>query len=80
VLRIGEADPVKRFEPHREASLSTYFATTSTSRFTSSPSATLPSVVASRVCGMSAMVNEPSPRAAIVRLTPSTAIEPFSTQ
>ena len=80
VLRVGEADPVQRLEPHRAASLSTYFATTSTSRFTSSPSATPPSVVTSRVCGMSATVNELSPRPAIVRLTPSTAMEPFSTQ
>ena len=39
-----------------------------------------PSVVASRVCGTSATENEPSPSPAIVRLTPSTAIDPFSTQ
>src|SRR5205823_3239002 len=50
VLRIGELDTVKRGEPLRAASRSTYLARTSTSRLTPSPGSSEPSVVASSVC------------------------------
>ena len=39
-----------------------------------------PSVVTARVCGTSATEKERSPRPTMVMLTPSIAIEPFSTQ
>src|SRR5262249_39419960 len=64
----------------RSISFSTYLASRSTSRLTSSPGSRPPSVVTSSVCGMSATSNVPSRRPAIVNETPSTAIEPFSTQ
>ena len=61
-------------------SRSTYFARTSTSRFTSAPGRSAASVVAASVCGTSA-ISTPSPEsAAIVSETPWTASEPFSTQ
>src|SRR5439155_3975635 len=65
---------------HRVTSRSTYFASTSTSRFTGSPGSTRPSVVTSSVCGIRATVKRWSSTAATVRLTPSTATEPFSTR
>ena len=80
VLRVGELDAVERCEPHLAVSRSTYLARTSTSRFTSSPGASEPSVVASSVCRTSATSNASSVTAAIVSETPSTVIEPFSTQ
>ncbi len=64
----------------RSMSFSTYLASTSTSRLTSSPGSAAPSVVTSSVCGISATSNASPRRAAIVSETPSTAIEPFSTQ
>src|SRR5947208_3153802 len=79
VLRIGELDTVKRGEPHRRASRSTYLARTSTSRLTPSPGSSEPSVVASSVCRTRATSKASSARAVIVSETPSTVIEPFST-
>ena len=74
-LAVAEGDAVERARASpRPTSRSTCLAITSTSRFTSSPSATAPSVVAARVCGISATPNASSPRLAIVRLTPSTVI------
>ena len=64
----------------RRSRRSTYLASTSTSRLTSRPGASAPSVVASSVCGTSATANESSASSAIVSETPSTVIEPFSTQ
>src|SRR5205085_11638339 len=65
---------------HRVTSRSTYFASTSTSRFTGSPGPARPSVVTASVCGIRATVNRRSSTAATVRLTPSTATDPFSTR
>ena len=59
---------------------STYFARTSTSRFTRRPGSSSASVVSASVCGISATSNASSCSAAIVSETPSTVIEPFSTQ
>ena len=64
----------------RCASRSTYFASTSASRFTASPAWSPESVVSRSVCGTSAMPTPRSSSAAIVSETPSTASEPFSTQ
>jgi hypothetical protein len=58
---------------------STYLASTSTSRLTRSPTDAEPSVVSSRVVGMSETVKESPSTPTTVRLTPSTVIEPFST-
>src|SRR5439155_6716725 len=66
--------------PHRAASRSTYFARTSTSRFTVSPASSPESVVSRRVCGTSAIATPWSSASAIVSETPSTARDPFSTQ
>ena len=60
-------------------SRSTYLATTSTSSCTGSPGRRRPRVVTSRVWGTRATANQPGPTPATVRLTPSTAIDPFST-
>src|SRR5215212_2967382 len=79
-LLVRELDQVEGLEPHRAASRSTYLASTSTSRFNSSPGSSEPSVVAASVCRTSATANESSVRAVIVSETPSTVIEPFSTQ
>src|SRR5207344_2997114 len=58
---------------------STYFASTSTSRLTARSRAPGPRVVTSMVWGISATVNASGSRSATVRLTPSTAMLPFST-
>src|SRR5699024_8595369 len=60
-------------------SFSTYFASTSTSRFTRSPTARTPRVVRERVSGMRPRVTSSPSIAATVRLTPSTAREPLAT-
>ena len=60
-------------------SLSTYFASTSTSRLTGCPGAAAPRFVRSSVSGISETANATSVTAATVSETPSTAIEPFST-
>ena len=78
-LGLGHA----RSPGHRNpgaTSRSTYFASTSTSRFTGRPGARSRSVVASSVCGTSATANASSSSSATVSETPSTVIEPFSTQ
>ena len=63
------------------SSRSTYFASTSTSRLTALARARASaSVVSASVCGISATPNESSWSSAIVSDTPSTVIEPFSTQ
>src|SRR5581483_6787565 len=62
----------------RASSRSTYFASTSTSRFTSSPGASAPRVVAASVCGTSATAKPSASTAATVSETPASAIEPFS--
>src|SRR5256885_10550652 len=80
MLRIGELDAVEQGQLHRAASRSTYLARTSTSRFTWSPGFSEPSVVASSVCRTSATSKLSSVSAVIVSETPSTVIEPFSTQ
>ena len=72
--------PADRTRGYRAAKRSTYLARTSTSRLTSSPGSTEPSVVASSVWRTSATSNSSSVSPAIVSETPSTAIEPFSTQ
>src|SRR5689334_8081995 len=56
-----------------------YFASMSTSRLTGSPSLADPSVVRSRVSGMSETEKLPSSTSTTVSDTPSTAIDPFST-
>ena len=61
-------------------SRSTYLARISTSTFTKSPGARLPSVVCPSVCGTRATSIPSSSRPAMVSETPSSAIEPFSTQ
>ena len=58
---------------------STYLANRSTSRLTARPGAAEPSVVRSRVSGMSETSKPSSSTALTVSETPSTAIEPFST-
>src|SRR5262249_35229312 len=60
------------------SSRSTYFARTSTSRLTGSPTVVPPSVVSASVVGISPTSNQPGPTAVTVRLPPSTATEPFS--
>src|SRR5262249_18729263 len=60
-------------------SFSTYFATTSTSRLTGSPTPLAPSVVSFSVVGMSPTPNDSSVTCVTVSDTPSTVIEPFST-
>ena len=60
-------------------SRSTYFATTSTSRLTVSPTARDPSVVCASVVGISATENVAPSVPATVSDTPSTVIDPFST-
>src|SRR6185437_9221124 len=60
-------------------SFSTYFATTSTSRLTGSPTPLAPSVVSFSVVGMSPTPNDSSVTCVTVRDTPSTVIDPFST-
>src|SRR5699024_5592213 len=60
-------------------SFSTYLASTSTSRFTRSPTSRRPRVVRARVSGISPMVTSSPSIAATVRLTPSTAREPLAT-
>src|SRR5439155_9418576 len=72
-------DRAERAGAHRATSFSTYFANTSTSRFTTRPGAASPSVVRSSVSGMSDTVKPSPSTSATVRETPSTAIEPFST-
>src|SRR4029077_5668964 len=79
VLRIRELDAVERLEPHLAVSRSTYFASTSTSRVTSSPGSSDPRVVVSSVCRTSATSNASSLRPLMVSETPSTVIDPFST-
>ena len=59
---------------------STTFPSTSASRLTSSPGSSRPRVVTASVCGISATSKPSSSKAATVRETPSTAIEPFSMQ
>ena len=66
--------------PRASSRRSTCLARTSASTFTSSPGPSAPSVVAASVCGTSAIATQPGPRSAIVRLTPSSVIEPFSTE
>src|SRR5881392_1919892 len=80
MLRVGELDAVERLEPHRAARRSTYLARTSTSRLRLSPGFSEPSVVASSVWRTNAVSKASSLTAAIVSETPSTVIEPFSTQ
>ncbi len=57
----------------------TYFPSRSVSRLTRWPTRLLPSVVCRCVCGMMATPKAMSFRLAIVRLIPSTAMDPFST-
>src|SRR2546422_10651247 len=80
VLRIREFDAVERLEPHLAVSRSTYLASTSTSRFTSAPGSSDPSVVVSSVCRTRATSKASSRRPLIVSETPSTGIDPLSTQ
>src|SRR5207247_686761 len=61
-------------------SRSTYFARTSTSRFTDSPTRAVPSVVTASVSGIRATENASPFRPATVSDTPSTDAEPFSTR
>src|SRR3954470_12672968 len=61
------------------SSRSTYFAMTSTSRLTRSPTPLRPKVVSPRVVGIRETPKASSPTCATVRETPSTVIEPFST-
>src|SRR5690606_14067081 len=82
---VGER-PVRRraglrggHDPTPVTCFSTYLATMSTSRLTSSPTARRPSVVSRNVVGINPTSNQSSPIPVTVRETPSTAIEPFST-
>jgi hypothetical protein len=65
--------------PQRPTSFSTYFATTSTSRFIRAPAAAPPSVVRASVSGMSETSKPSSSIRATVSDTPSSAIEPLWT-
>src|SRR4029079_15825068 len=76
--------PVHPVERHRVVSVlvrrrSTYFAITSASRFTVSPTRFVPRVVTASVCGITATEHASACTAATVRLTPSTAIDPLCT-
>src|SRR6185312_453604 len=64
---------------HRSTSFSTYFASTSTSRLTVRPGTAEPRLVRSRVSGIRETLSDSASTALTVRLTPSTAIDPFST-
>ncbi len=70
----------RRAGRYADISRSTYLAITSTSRFTRSPGRLAPSVVTSAVWGMIATVKPSSSGCTIVRLTPSTVTDPFSTR
>src|SRR5207245_2166446 len=69
------ASPASRASSRRSRCL----ASTSTSRFTAAPSARPPRLVRRSVSGISDTEKPCSPTALTVRLTPSTATEPFST-
>ena len=77
---LGRAHCADRTPRGSRRSRSTYFARTSTSRLTSPPGSSAPSVVASSVCGTSAIANAVVVDLRDVSETPSTASEPFSTQ
>src|SRR5579875_2226864 len=79
VGRPSSAAPRGRVPAYAPASRSTYFAITSISRLTKVPAATRPSVVTAAVCGITDTPNRHAPTDATVRLTPSTAMAPFST-
>ena len=64
---------------HRFTNLSTYFASTSTSRLTVSPGFAEPRLVRSSVSGIRETVKDPLFVPATVSDTPSTAIDPFDT-
>src|SRR4029450_11744990 len=75
----GRAHPAHRSPVHRRSSsLSTYFARASTSRFTGVPGSSAPSVVASSVCGTSAIENVSPSRGAGGEGSASPVYEPFS--
>ncbi len=59
---------------------STYFAITSTSRFTRSPACLKPNVVRARVSGIRLTVNDSGSTSTTVREMPSTVIDPFGTR
>ena len=60
-------------------SFRTCLASRSNSRFTAAPGSFRPSVVWSRVCGISITLNRSVSTSTTVRLTPSTATDPFGT-
>src|SRR5438128_1406470 len=66
-----------RGSPLTLSTRSTYFPITSISRLTLRPGLRAPRVVRSSVCGISMISKAPASRAATVRLTPSTATEPW---
>src|SRR5439155_6314417 len=66
-------------QPRPLTSFSTYFAITSTSRFTGSPTSLCPNVVSLSVVGINPTANPPASTSTTVSDTPSTAIEPLST-
>ena len=78
-LRAMEGGVLRGHEVLHSSMRSTYFATTSTSRFTGSPTDLDPSVVSPSVVGMSETVNESRAASTTVSDTPSTVMEPFST-
>src|SRR5690606_37589372 len=79
-LQPCAAGAAHRIPPTRSPSRrSTYLARVSTSMLTFVPTVANPRVVACSVVGIRLTVNEESVQAATVRLTPSTAMDPFST-
>src|SRR5262249_27399015 len=75
----GAGDTFDRAHVCAPNSFSTCLAKISASRLTCWPIASAPSVVTSRVCGMSATENVSASTALTVSETPAIAIEPFST-
>src|SRR5439155_24833263 len=80
VAQIGQGLP--RACHHNRMALShfqTYFAIRSVSRLTVAPNCLKPSVVLASVWGMSATLKRSAATSTTVKLTPSTATEPFDT-
>src|SRR2546428_426121 len=66
-------------DPRNASERTTYLPITSASMLTGCPTRSRPSVVAASVCGINITSNAAASSAATVRLTPSTATEPFGT-
>ena len=78
-LALGHMAHARSFPANGDTSRSTYLATMSHSTFSLSPAPASPRVVRSRVSGIRETSAQDSPKSTTVRLTPLSAIDPFST-